>query len=98
MRVDVARGDRRDAQSLGKLVQLRVARHVASLVRALQLDVERTVEGARELRGAVRIDDSEPVARAAGERDEPFRVLLEHVECRLRRQQVALLSGYACAC
>src|SRR5581483_5746884 len=60
VRVDVARGDRRDVQRLGEVAELRVPARVAALVRPLQLDEEaRAAERAGELRRRVRVADGE---------------------------------------
>ena len=91
VRVDVSRRDRLDAERGGELAQLRVAARVAALVRALQLDVEAVAaEGAREPRRRVRVADGEPVARAAGEADEPLVQLLEQRLVEPRRQRLAV--------
>ena len=91
VRVDVARRDRPDAERGGEVAQVRVAARVAALVRALQLDVEAVAaEGAREPRRRVRVADGEPVARAAGEADEPLVQLLEQRLVEPRRQRLAV--------
>ena len=73
--VDVAGRDRRDAERRRELGERGVPAGVAALVGPLELDVERAGERLREPRGAVRVGDGEPVARAAGEADEPLGVL-----------------------
>ena len=78
MRVRVSRDDGLDAERLGEVAQRCVAAHVAALVGPLQLDEEPlAAEGLREPRRRVRIAHGEPVARAAGEADEPVVQLLE---------------------
>ena len=96
VRMHVAGCDGRHAQRLCELLQPGVPADVATFVRTLQLDVERAFERTRQSGGAVHVDDAEAVSRAAGEGDEPFGVLLEHVEARLGRQQVAFLPWHAC--
>ena len=72
VRVHVARGDRGDAERSGEVAQRGVPARVAALERALELDVEAVAaEGAREPGSGVRVAHGEPVARAAGEADEP---------------------------
>ena len=78
VRVRISRDDGLDAERLGEVAQRRVAAHVAALVGPLQLDEEPlAAEGLREPRRRVRIAHGEPVARAAGEADEPVVQLLE---------------------
>ena len=92
VRMRIAGGNRLHAQRLGKLTQLRVPTRVASLVRALELDEEPVAaEGAGELGGRVRVTNREPVARAAGEADEPLVQLGQECGIERRRQQLALL-------
>ena len=77
---------------LGEVAQERVPAGVAALERPLQLDVEALrPEGAGERGGSVRVADAEPVARAAGEADEPFVQLGEQRRVERGRQQLALL-------
>ena len=86
VRVDVAGGDRADAEVGGELAQGGVPPGVAAQVRPLELDVEAlAAEGAREAGGGVRVADGEPVACAAREADEPLVPLLEdgRVEARV---------------
>ena len=72
----------------------RVAARVAALVRALQLDEEAVAaERVREPRRRVRVAHREPVARAAGEADEPVVALLEQ---RRRRARAAAARLAAC--
>ena len=93
VRVHVAGRDGRHAERLGELVQRVVAPRVAALVRTLQLDVERAGKRAREPRRRVRVDDAEPLPRAAGQRNEPLGMLGEDVDARPGRQQLALPAG-----
>ena len=97
MGMHVAGRDRRDAQRLGQLGERGVAARVAALVRPLQLDVERAAEMRARAGRRVRVDDAEPVARAAGERDEPFGVLGDHLDGRLGAA-AARAPGRAAAC
>ncbi len=78
VRVDVAGGDRRNAERLSELAQDRVPACVAALVRPLKLDEEAiAAEGTGQTRGRIWIANGEPVPRAAGEANEPFVQLLE---------------------
>jgi hypothetical protein len=87
--VDVAGGDRGDAEVAGELAEGGVPRGVAALVRSLELDVEAvSSERRRDPRGGVRVDDPEAVARAAGQTDEPFPVRKERVQRQGRRERV----------
>ena len=75
-----------DAERLGEVAQRCVAAHVAALVGTLQLDEETVAaEGLREPRRCVRVAHGEPVARAAGEADEPVVQLLEQRLVERRR-------------
>ncbi len=81
VRVRVAGRDRVHAERLGEVSQRGVPPHVAALVRPLELDEEALApERPRDARGRVRVDDGEPVPRAAGEADEPVVQLLEQVQ------------------
>ena len=94
VRVRIAGRNRRDAERLGEIAQRRVASHVAALVWTLQLDEEAVAaESLREPRGGVGIADREPVARAAGEADEPFVQLLEQRLLECRRHGLRLAPG-----
>ena len=68
VRVDVAGRDGRDAERRGELLERGVAARVAALVRALELDVERAGERAREPGGAVRVERRRARGRAQPER------------------------------
>ena len=92
VRVHVTGRDGRRADRLGEVAERGVPPRVAALVRPLQLDVERAGERLREPGGAVRVDDAEPMPRAARERDETLRVLGDRLDARLGRQQLALPS------
>ena len=62
----------------GEVLQSGVAPAVPALVRPLQLDEEAVApERAGEADGGVRVVHGEPVPRAAGQADEPFRMLLD---------------------
>jgi hypothetical protein len=87
VRVGVPGRDGRDAERLREVAQRRVAAGVAALVRALQLDVEAALEGARERGGGVGVADGEPVPGAAGQADEPLVPLVEEREVKCRRQR-----------
>ncbi len=92
VRVDVAGDERPDARVRREVAQERVAAGVAALERPLQLDVEALrPEGAGELDGHVRVAHAEPVARAAGEADEPVVQLRQQRRVERRRQQLSLL-------
>ena len=81
MGVDVAGGDRLDAEVLGEVAERRVPARVAPLVRALELDEEALAAERRGEAGrAVRVVEREPVARAAREADEPLVQLGERLE------------------
>src|SRR5439155_6974050 len=68
VRVDVAGGDRRDAERLSELAQDRVPACVAALVRPLKLDEEAIApEAAGQARGRIRTANGAAVPRAAGE-------------------------------
>ena len=89
MRVHVAGRDRAHVQRLREVAQRRVSSRVAALVRPLQLDEEVVVaKGSREPRRRVRVADGKPVARAAGEADEPVVQLLEQALVEARRQRL----------
>ena len=93
VRVRVAGDDGLDAERLGEVAQRSVAAHVAALVGPLQLDEEAVAaEGLREPRGRVRVAHGEPVARAAGEADEPFVQLLEQRLVERGRHGLGLAS------
>ena len=100
MGVHVAGGDGLDAEVLGEIAQGGVAPHVAALVRPLQLDEEAVAaERAGEPGGGIRVVHGEAVAGAAGEADEPLRVLLD--ECSSGtdgRQRLAVLPARRAAC
>ena len=95
VRMHIAGRDGGHTKRLGELAQHGVAPRVTTLVRTLQLDVERAGKRACELGRRVRVDDAEPMARAARERDKPFGVLRDYLHARLGRQQIALAPGYA---
>ena len=81
VRVDVARRDRLDAEVLGQVAERDVPSRVAALVRPLQLDEEPLPpERGGEPGSAVRVSEREPVARAAGEADEPLVQLRDGLE------------------
>ena len=83
MGMDVAGGDGVDAEVCGEILEGGVAPHVAALERPLQLDEEAVAaEGAGETGGGVRIAHGEAVAGAAGEADEPLRMLLDEAPGR----------------
>ena len=84
VRVDVAGRDGGHAERGGEVLERGVAARVAALERALELDVERAGERAREPGGAVRVERGEAVARAAGEADEPFGVGGDDVDASSR--------------
>ena len=76
MGVDVAGGDRADAEGLRE--GLRAAPARAALVGPLKLDVEAVwAKRAGQVGGGVRVTDGEPVPRAAGEADEALSFLGE---------------------
>ena len=82
----------RTPRVLGEVAQERIPVRVAALERPLQLDVEALrPEGAGERRGRVRVAHTEPVARAAGEADEPLVQLREQRRIERRRQQFTFL-------
>src|SRR6185503_514629 len=84
VRMRIAGGDGLDAQRLGELSQPRVPPRVAPLVRALELDEEPLApERAGQLGCRIRILDTEPVPRTAGEADETLVQLRQ--ERRLER-------------
>ena len=89
--VDVAGDDRRCAEVLGEVAQEPVPVRVTALERALELDEEAVSEGACELHRRIRIAHAEPVARAAGEADEPVVRLSEERGIERRRQRVGSL-------
>ena len=92
MGVDVAGGDRLDAETLGEIAEHRVAPRVAPLVRPLQLDEEPLAAERRgEPRGSRRIAEREPVARTAGQADEPLVQLHHRLERDGGRQGLPVL-------
>ena len=69
------------AEVLREVAQVRVPPRIAALERPLQLDVEAVAaERLRQPRGAVRVAQPEPLARAAGEADEPLVELRDGLE------------------
>jgi quercetin dioxygenase-like cupin family protein len=81
VRVHVAGRDGLHVERLGELAQRGVPPNVAAFEGPLQLDEEAAAaEHASEARRTVRVDDAEPVPRAAGEADESGVVLLEERE------------------
>ncbi len=92
VRMDVSRGDRLHAETLGEVAEHRVAARVAALVRPLELDEEPLpAERGGEPRGGVRVVEREPVSGAAGEADEPVVQLGDGVERDGRRQGLSVL-------
>src|SRR3954451_8947253 len=93
MRVHVAGGDDLNLQRLGEVAQQGAAAHVATLVRALQLDEETVAaERLREPRRPVRVAQSEPVARAAGEANEAVVQVLQQRLLELRWQRLVFAA------
>ena len=94
MRMRVARRDGGDAERGREVAQRGVPARVAALVRALELDEEPIApERAGGTGGLVRIPVREAVARAAGEGDEPIRVLEQEVEVeRGRKRSIGLVA------
>ncbi len=90
--VHVAGRHRGDAERRREVGEPRVPARVAALVRALELDVERTGKRPREPRGGVRVGDAEPVASAAGEADEPLGVRGDELGGRRGLQQLPLAA------
>src|SRR5215212_4894245 len=91
MRVRVSGDDGRDAECLGEVAKPGVPTCVASLVRALELDVEAVApEGGGEPGGRVRVVDAEAVTCAARQADEALVELLEQRLVERRRQQLGL--------
>ena len=73
MGMHVSRGDRADLECPRQVAERRVPAGIAAHVWALELDVEAIApEGLGEAGGGVRALDAEPLARAAGEADEPL--------------------------
>ena len=98
MRVDVAGRDRLDAEVLREVAQQRVPAGVSSLERALDLDEEALApERRREPRRAVRVADTEPLPRAAGEADESLLELRDPLERRPRAEAARGLRARAAA-
>ena len=96
MGMDVAGDDRLDARVLGEIAQECVPLGVPALERPLQLDVEAVgAEGVRQPGRSVWVADAEPVARAPGEADKPFRKLGEQGRVERGRQQLSFL--WSCA-
>ncbi len=92
--MDVAGGDRADAERRGEVAERGVPAGVSAQVRPLELDVEALgAEGAREAGGGVRVACGEPVAGAAGEADEPLVQALELVEREARVQSLVRVRG-----
>ena len=92
VRVDVPRRDSLDAEVLREVPQRRVPARVSALERPLELDVEApSAERRRELSRRVRVPDREPVARTAGEADEPLAQLRDPLERHRRRQRLPVL-------
>ena len=92
VRVHVARGDGLHADRLRQLPQPVVAACVSPLVGPLELDEEPVApEDGRQLGGAVRVPDCEPVARAAGEADQAVVVRGEQVPVQRRRHWLGRL-------
>ena len=88
--VDVAGGDRGDAEVGGELLEGGVPAGVAALERALELDVEAHRERLSQSGSGVRVGNGEAVAGTAGEADEPLGVVRDE-GCRGRGgEQVAL--------
>src|SRR5262249_3127838 len=82
--VDVAGGGGGQAELAGKLPKGCVPARVAALVRTLELDVEAVgPECGCRPGGAVRVPRAEPVARAAGEADEPLGALQQGFQRQL---------------
>ena len=85
--VDVACGDRADAEGLREGSESGIPARVAALVGPLKLDVEAVwAKRAGQVGGGVRVTDGEPVPRAAGEADEALSFLGEpgRVEPRIQ--------------
>ena len=96
VRMDVTGRDRLHAEVGGEVAQASRPPDVAPLVRALQLDEEALpAERPREPRRAVRVEQPQPLAHAAGEADEPVVPLLEQREVERGRQQVGLAARQA---
>ena len=99
VRVDVAGRDRLDSERLGEVAQLEVPACVPALVGALELDKEAVAaEGLYETRRGVGVAHCEPIAGAAGETDEAFRVLREERRVERGRQQLRLAPERARVC
>ena len=96
--VDVPGRDRLDAEVRRQVGQERVAARVASLERPLQLDVEALPsEGLGEPGSPVRVAYPEPLARTAGETDEPLVQLGHRLPRDRRRQGLTILpAGTPC--
>src|SRR3954463_11511526 len=77
-------------QHLREVAQRRVPPRVAALERPLELDEEViAAERMREPRRCVRVANGEPVARTAGETDEPVVLLLEQALVETRGKRLA---------
>ena len=96
VRMRIAGGDGLDAQRLGELAQPRVPPRVAPLVRALELDEEPLApERAGQLGCRIRILDTEPVPRTAGEADETLVQLRQERRIERGRHQLGRLGPSA---
>ena len=96
VRMRIAGGDGLDAQRLGELAQPRVPPRVAPLVRALELDEEPLApERASQLGCRIRILDTEPVPRTAGQADETLVQLRQERRIERRRHQLGRLGASA---
>src|SRR5262249_23152416 len=92
VRVDVAGGDRANAECLGEIAKRRVPACVTAFERTLQLDEEAIApERGGETGGSIGMVHAEAVAGTAGEADEPVVQLLHQSLVERRRQRLAIL-------
>src|SRR5439155_24761132 len=85
--------DGRDADRVSEVAEQCVPTGVPALVRALELDVERPGERAREPRGRIRIAAREALARTAREADEAVRVGGDELERYCGCQRISVLAA-----
>ena len=95
MRVDVAGRDDRDSERFSKLLELRVPAGVATLVRPLQLDVERARNARASSARAFGSTTPRPWRAQPESATSPSACSLEHLDARLGGEQVALLPRHA---